>query len=107
EKRRLIRVLVAHSKTLYFLDRGFERGIDAEYARALESHLNRKLKTKALKLRVAMVPVPRDRLLPALRDGLGDIAAGGLTITPERQEMVDFAAPIATGVREVVVTGPK
>ncbi|MBL8709277.1 MAG: lytic transglycosylase F [Rhodospirillaceae bacterium] len=105
--RRLIRILVAHSKTLYFLDRGRERGIDAEYARAFEAHLNKKLKTKALKMQIAVVPVPRDRLLGDLIDGRGDIAAGALTVTPEREALVDFSAPIATNVREVVVTGPK
>lgn len=107
KERRLIRVLVAHSKTLYFLDRGMERGIDAEYARAFEAHLNRKMKTKSLKMRVALVPVSRDMLIPALEKGLGDIAAGAMTITPERAARVDFTAPVATGVREVVVTGPK
>lgn len=106
-ERRLIRILVAHSKTLYFHDRGFERGIDAEYARALEKTLNEKLKTRALKMRVALVPVARDRLIPALNEGLGDIAAGALTVTPEREALVDFTAPVATKVREVVVTGPK
>ena len=107
KERRVIRVLVAHSKTLYFLDRGMERGIDAEYARAFELALNKKLKTKSLKMRVAIVPVPRDKLLPGLIEGRGDIALGGLTITPERQALVDFAEPIATNVKEVVVTGPK
>jgi membrane-bound lytic murein transglycosylase MltF len=106
-ERRLVRILVAHSKTLYFHDRGMERGIDAEYARAYEAWLNEKFKTKALKLRVVLVPVPRDRLLSGLVDGIGDIAAGALTITPERQALVDFSDPIATNIAEVVVTGPK
>ncbi|MGA7269291.1 MAG: lytic transglycosylase F, partial [Aestuariivirga sp.] len=38
--------------------------------------------------------------------GLGDIAAGNLTITPERRKTVDFTAPFVTDVREVLVTGP-
>lgn len=107
KERRLIRVLVAHSKTLYFLNRGMERGIDAEYARAFEQALNKKLKTKSLKMRVALIPVPRDRLISALIDGHGDIAMGGMTVTPERAALVDFAAAVATNVKEVVVTGPK
>jgi membrane-bound lytic murein transglycosylase MltF len=53
-----------------------------------------------------VIPVARDRLLPALVDGYGDIAAANLTITPERLELVDFADPILTGVDEIVVTGP-
>ncbi len=40
-------------------------------------------------------------------EGKGDIAAANLTVTPERQKLVDFAAPILTNVREVVLTGPQ
>ena len=94
KERRLVRVLVAHSKTLYFLDRGMERGLDAEYARAFELALNKKQKSKSLKMRVALIPVPRDQLLTALIEGRGDIAMGGMTITPEREALVDFAAPL-------------
>jgi ABC-type amino acid transport substrate-binding protein len=45
-------------------------------------------------------------LLPALREGYGDIAASNLTVTPARLKSVAFADPTATGVDEVVVTGP-
>jgi len=39
-------------------------------------------------------------------EGLGDIAAANLTITPERLKNVDFSDPFLTGVNEIVVTGP-
>ena len=39
-------------------------------------------------------------------DGKGDLAAANLTITPERQALVDFSAPLMEGVREILVTGP-
>lgn len=106
KKRRLIRVLVVNSKTLYFIDKGRELGLDKEYASAFEQELNKKFKTGSLKIRVALIPVARNKLLSDLNDGLGDIAAGAQTITPERQQLVDFATPMATGVKEVVVTGP-
>jgi membrane-bound lytic murein transglycosylase MltF len=106
KKRRLIRILVVPSKTLYFHDRGLERGFDAEFARAFAAELNKKVKSKSLKMRIMLIPVQRDRLLPALNEGEGDIAAGALTITPDRKALVDFTSPIAVGVREVVVTGP-
>ena len=106
KERRMVRILVANSRTLYFLDKGRELGIDKEFATAFEQELNKKYKTKALKIRVGLIPVPRDKLLSALNAGLGDIAAGAQTITPERQQLVDFSAPIASGVKEVVVTGP-
>ena len=52
----------------------------------------RQLKQKHLKVRVVFIPVRRDQLLPALAAGKGDIAAANLTITPERQKLVDFTA---------------
>ena len=50
----------------------------------------KKLKNKNLKVRVVFIPMRRDQLLPALVAGKGDIAAANLTITPERQKLVDF-----------------
>ena len=52
------------------------------------------------------LPVARDALLPDLTEGRGDVAAGELTITPERLAVVDFATPWVRDVKEVVVTGP-
>jgi membrane-bound lytic murein transglycosylase MltF len=105
-QHRFLRILVVNSRTLYFLDRGRELGIDKEFAAAFEDALNKKYKTKSLKIHVALIPVARDKLLSALKEGLGDVAAGALTITPERQALVDFADPFASGVKEVLVTGP-
>ena len=48
----------------------------------------------------------RDRLLPGLIEGKGDIVVANLTITPNRQEIVQFADPTFPGVNELVVTGP-
>jgi membrane-bound lytic murein transglycosylase MltF len=45
-------------------------------------------------------------MIPALLEGKGDIAMGNLTITPERQKLVDFTHPTYANVSEVVVTGP-
>jgi membrane-bound lytic murein transglycosylase MltF len=105
-KQRVIRILVPFSKTIYFLDKGAERGTAAEFGQEFERWLNKRHKTKALKIHVAFVPTARDRLLPSLVEGLGDIAAGNLTITPERQKLVDFSTAALTNVKEVVVTGP-
>ncbi len=105
-ERRMIRVLVPFSKTFYFVDRGQQRGITYEVLKKFEDDLNRRLKTKALRIHVVFIPVSRDRLLPGLLGGLGDIAAGNLTITPERREKIDFSDPLYTGVKEIVITGP-
>ena len=40
-----------------------------------------------------------------MEEGRGDIAAANLTITPERQKVVDFSAPFYSGVKEILITG--
>jgi membrane-bound lytic murein transglycosylase MltF len=104
--RRAIRILTAYNRTLYFIDKGTERGTAADQGRLLEAELNKTLADGHLKVSVVFVPVSRDELLPALRDGRGDIAMANLTITPERQQIVDFVDPWLGNVDEIVVTGP-
>ncbi|MBK8337970.1 MAG: lytic transglycosylase F [Sterolibacteriaceae bacterium] len=106
KQRRLIRVAVPYSRTLYFNDRGVQRGLTADAVQEFERWLNRKLKTGALPITVSIIPTTRDRLLPMLTEGRADIAAGNLTITPERDSLVDFSQPFASGIAEVVVAGP-
>lgn len=105
-KRRFIRLLVPYSKTLYFTDRGRQMGVTAEFARRLEETLNAKQKKGPYRMQVVLVPTPRDRLFDALKAGKGDVIAADLTITPARQKEVDFVEPMASGVKEIVVTGP-
>ena len=106
-ERRLIRALVPYSKTFYFLDGPDQRGLTYERLRKFEKHVNKQLKKGTLPLRLVVIPTTRDKLIPGLAQGLGDIAAGNLTITPERQKRVDFSAPHYSGVDEILVTGPK
>jgi len=105
-ERRRIRWLVVPSRTFYFVDKGTQRGLSYDHGKAFEDEVNRKLKKKTLRVEVVFVPVRPDDLLPALLQGRGDVAAANLTITPERQQFVDFSAPLWTGVDEIVVTGP-
>jgi membrane-bound lytic murein transglycosylase MltF len=105
-KRRVIRVLVPYSKTLYFVDRGTQRGLAYEFFRLFEDDLNKKLKRKHIRVHVFFVPTARDKLIPELLAGRGDIAVGNLTITPERFKQVDFSNPTFRNVSEIVVTGP-
>ncbi len=111
-ERRLIRVLTVPNKTNYFQDKGTQFGATYEAFRLIEQELNKrlvkegKLKQKHLKVRVAFIPVGREDLLQALAEGKGDIAAANLTVTPQRQALVDFATPILSNVSEVVITGP-
>ena len=105
-KDRVIRVLVAYSKTFYFLDHGRQRGLDYDLLKEFEKLVNKKYNTKTLQVHVVFFPVPRDKLVDNLVGGLGDIAIANLTITPERQKQVDFSDPMQTGVKELLVTGP-
>lgn len=109
-ERRMIRALVPYSRTLYFTDKGRERGLSAELLRDFEQHLNKKY-AKSLGKRpitLYLIPTTRDRLLSDLSAGLGDIAAGNLTETPARLKLVDFVAPRdRKPVRELLVTGPE
>ena len=45
-------------------------------------------------------------MLTKLIEGKADIAAGNLSITAERDALVDFSQPLTSSVSEVVVTGP-
>jgi membrane-bound lytic murein transglycosylase MltF len=111
-ERRVIRVLTVNSKTFYFNDKGTLRGTVVDFFRLYEEGLNKKLaaekklKDKNLKVRVVFIPMRRDQLLQALAAGKGDVAAGNITITPERQKLVDFSDAGMSGVSEVAVTGP-
>jgi membrane-bound lytic murein transglycosylase MltF len=104
-KRRTLRILVPYSKTLYFIDRGRQMGVAAEFGQALETWLNKRHAKSHLRMNVVFVPTPRDELLEALVKGRGDAVAGNLTITPERLAQVDFAAPWLRDAKEIIVTG--
>jgi len=108
--RHVIRFLVPYSRTLYFVDKGRERGISADLARAFERYVNKKYAAQLDKrpLTVFLIPTTRDKLLTGLVAGGGDISAGNLTATEERLQIVDFIAPRdRKPVRELIVTGPK
>ena len=111
-ERRTVRVLLTYSKTNYFLDGLRERGITYEIMQQFEKYLNKHLakkgkRKKHLKIHVLLIPVARDKLIPYLLQGKGDIAAAMLTITPQRKKEVAFSRPFAKNVKEVVVTGPR
>jgi membrane-bound lytic murein transglycosylase MltF len=102
--RRYIRMLVTFSKTNYFLDGPDQHGITFDGGKAFEAFVNERLKSRNINVQVAFIPVSRDRIFQALAEGRGDIAAANLTITPERQKLVDFARPFLDDVQELVVT---
>jgi membrane-bound lytic murein transglycosylase MltF len=109
-ENRRIRILVPPSRTLYFSDKGRERGVTGDTVRDFERYLNKKYAGKLGKrpLTVFIVPRTRDALLTDVAKGIGDIATGDITVTEERLKTVAFVAPEEEPcVSEVLVTGPK
>jgi membrane-bound lytic murein transglycosylase MltF len=104
-ERRQVRLLVTYGATSYFVDRGSQGGWSFAAGRLLEQELNRRFRPGARLIHVVFVPVTRDQLLPALLEGRGDVAVANLTVTPARSAQVAFSTPLASDVREVVVTG--
>lgn len=105
-ERRFIRALVPYSRTMYFLSRAEQQGVAFEALREFERVLAASKPKGGVAPKIVIIPTSRDRLLPALAEGLGDIAVGGLTVTPERERQVAFSMTTLDDVREVVVTGP-
>ena len=109
-KRRAIRVAAPYSRTLYFNDKGRERGISADFVRDFERYINQKYQKELGKrpITVLIRPTTRDQLLKQVAEGYADIGVGNLTVTDERLKIVDFVAPDSMKpVSELVLTGPK
>src|SRR5262245_5249274 len=110
-ERRMLRVYAPFSRSLYFNDKGRERGLAVELVRDWERYINLKYAKQLGKrpLTIYIAPATRDKLLPDLAAGLADVSIGNLTVTEERQKLVDFV-PGDDGRRtitEVLVTGPR
>jgi len=106
KERRIVRVLVPYSKTIYFVDKGRQFGTAVELGLELEKVLNKDRKKQIDHIHIAFVPMPRDRLLTALNEGYGDIVMANLTITDERLKQVDFTDPFYGNAEEVLVAAP-
>ena len=105
-ERRVVRVGVTFNRTFYFVDKGVQHGVAYEYGRLMEVKINEKRRRGNIKVHVFFEPLAREELLPALISGKVDMVAGSVTITPERQRLVDFSNPTRTNVNEILVTPP-
>jgi len=105
-ERGVVRILVPLSPTLFYQSKGENYGVEAEIGSELEKTLNERYGSASKKVKIVFIPTARNRLLEDLRSGRGDIAAANLTIIPERTAIVDFTRPWATGITEILVTGP-
>jgi membrane-bound lytic murein transglycosylase MltF len=100
---RFLTVLIPYDHSRFFIQNGEPRGFEYELVRAFERELNAKRKRGEPELQAIFVPTRLGDLVPRLASGIGDIAAGGLTITPERAALVDFSRPYFEDVAELVV----
>ena len=103
-ERRQIRALVNYSRTDFSIKPdGKAVGLQVELLNQYEKHLNKGVKREQDRTRIVLIPTTFDRLLPDLEEGRGDIAGALLTLTPERQQRVDFASGRAMAIDELVV----
>jgi len=104
-ERRIIRALVPYTHLYYYVDGKERKGVAFEALNIFEKSLNQQLGFKPHHVRVIFIPVNRSQVIPLLRDGYGDIAYAGMTITEDRKKIVDFSAPSISGLKEIVVAG--
>ncbi|MGF1641794.1 MAG: transglycosylase SLT domain-containing protein [Rhodospirillales bacterium] len=105
-ERGFVRVLTTHNPLFFHYDGNQLRGIVFELTTAFQERLRKTQRRAGPPLDVMLIPVRRDELFTKLLDGRGDIAVANLTITPDREKLVDFSIPFYADVRELVVTGP-
>src|SRR5271157_3746825 len=104
-KRRNIRALVLLNPIGFFYDKGQPRGVMYEALEEFQKFANQKLKTGKLDVKVTFIPMRVDQVEAALTEGVGDIIATGIVVTPDREKRVAFSTPIQTDVTQIIVTG--
>ena len=105
-KARSIRALLIVNPIGFFYDQGRPQGIQYEALEEFQKFVNQKMKPGKLPVNVVYLPMRPDQLESALTQGLGDIIAQGIVVTPEREQRVTFSTPIEQNVSHVIVTGP-
>jgi membrane-bound lytic murein transglycosylase MltF len=104
-KERSIRALVIVNAIGFFYSGGKPEGIQYEALQEFEKFANQKLNTGKLPVKVVFLPMRFDQLEAALNQGLGDMIAQPVIITPQREQRVAFSSPLQKDVTQVVVTG--
>jgi membrane-bound lytic murein transglycosylase MltF len=99
-----IRMLAPYSRTFFFEDRGSFHGVSADIANRLQKYVRKSYPKRREEFVIVVIPTSRDRLLPDLLAGWGDVAVGDIRITPERETQVTFTTPTFSGVTVIVVT---
>ena len=103
-KGRNIRALVLYNRAGFFYVDGRPQGIYYEAMRVFEQFVNETLHTKQ-HIQVTFIPVRPEDAQAALLQGVGDVLAYAVGVTPDREKQVAFSIPIQTDVKQVLVTG--
>jgi membrane-bound lytic murein transglycosylase MltF len=103
-KRREIRALVILNPVGFFYDQGHPRGAMYETLNEFQKFVNQKLKTGKIPMTISYLPMRADQIEKALTEGIGDIVAYGIVVTPEREKNFAFSTPLMTDVKQIVVT---
>lgn len=104
-KRKKIRALVTYSRTdFFFTDKGTPKGLQVDLLNEYEKHLNIGIKKEIDKIHIQYIPTTFDRLIPDLLEGKGDIISSLMTITPEREQKIDFISGKRASIQELVVS---
>jgi membrane-bound lytic murein transglycosylase MltF len=104
-KRRNIRVLVVPNPIGFFYDKGQPRGAIYEALEEFQKFVNKKLNSGTLGVKITYLPVSPAQLEVALTEGMGDLIANAIVVTPEREKLAAFSTPIQTDVSQIVVSG--
>ena len=95
EKGKLIMATNAAFPPYEYIEGNAIVGIDAEIAGAIAEKLGLELQIDDMEF---------DAIVESVKGGKADIGLAGMTVTPERQEVINFTASYATGVQVVIVT---
>ncbi len=77
-----------------YYENGKVVGIDAEIANAVATKLG---------LELVIEDMEFEAIPEAVKSGKADLGLAGMTVNPERQEVVNFTVPYATGIQSVIV----
>ncbi|WP_348945427.1 transglycosylase SLT domain-containing protein [Chitinibacter sp. FCG-7] len=91
-----LRVLVALGPSTYFIKDGKPHGLEFAMLQGFESELNRRRPKSRPPIRLQFIPVDAGELIPALREGRGDIAAGMIPFSESLKSLVGVTEPYAS-----------
>jgi membrane-bound lytic murein transglycosylase MltF len=104
--RRYLRVLVAPSKLGFHFNGSQMQGAVYDFAREFEVFLNKKLNTGHASIGVVFIPAARQKLIPMLAEGKGDLVASLVGVSERRQAIVEFSKPLYEDAKAIIVSGP-